>query len=370
MKKEQAMAVILVAETGNVGFMWGSPGQGKSSLVRLGFPQLGYEVHVIRVNTILPHHLSGTPVPNSDGTAVSYLPPEWAIELNKAEKSVLFLDDVSCASPMGQTATLGLMDEREIGGLKLKAVPIAAANPNSLATARFDLDAAAANRCVHIQITSHAETYRENVLAGFPAPQVPKLRDNWRKLIGVKQDLITRFLCSPEGEAVVNCMPEQMSPNTVAWPSERSWHTLMEELAACDSLEPESIKGIDLLELRSIIFRGCVGDGAYQTFNNYFLKPMEVNVDEALRHGKAYSFPENGDQMFGLLGAVSNQLFQDGLDAKKWKQACSLLEGAWETSHRDRAVTFAVDLLSLNQERFALPKYFSKKICSVLDATV
>jgi MoxR-like ATPase len=145
MRKEQKAAVLIVAQTGRSSMLWGPPGQGKSQFIRTGFSQLGYAVYVLRVNVVLPHHMGGAPYPNSDGTSFMLLPPQWAIDLSKAPKSVLFLDDLSCASPMGQLAALGLMDEKQIGGLTLtNTVTIGAANPNSLATARFDLDAAAA----------------------------------------------------------------------------------------------------------------------------------------------------------------------------------------------------------------------------------
>ena len=370
MKNEEKAALLIAAQTGASSMLWGPPGQGKSKFVRSGFGKLGYVVKVLRVNTILPHHLGGSLAPDKNGEQTKTLPPDWAVELNRAEKSVLFLDDMSCASPSGQTAAMGLMDEREIGGLKLKAVTIGAANPNTLATARFDLDAAAANRALHITITSHGATFREDAMAGWPAPRVPVIRDNWEQLVEQKADLITKFLCTPDGETVLNAMPEQVTTKTVAWPSERSWEMCWRLLAACDALKPESMTGLSLVAVRSLLFAGSVGEGAYRKFNNHYLKPMEVSVTDAMRHGKAYSFPETGDEMFGLLGAVSAKLNSGSLSQKQWEQACSLLEGAWETSHRDRAVTFALDLISMNQGLYDFPQFFTKHIAPVLQTNV
>ena len=370
MRTEEKAAVLVCAQTGTPSMLWGNPGQGKSKFVRDGFGKLGYSVTVIRVNTVLPHHLGGSLAPDRSGEKTKTLPPDWALELNQHERAVLFLDDISCASPSGQTAAMGLMDEMEIGGLKLRAVPIGAANPNSLATARFDLDAAVANRAVHIPITSHAGTFREDAMAGWPAPRVPVIRDNWQQLVPAKMDLVTKFLCTPEGEAVLNAMPEQINMKTVAWPSERSWEAVWRLLAACDALKPESMTGIDLLAVRSSLFRGSVGEGAYRKFQNHYLKPMEASVNDALRHGKAYSFPESGDEMFGLLGAVSSRLASAALTQKQWDQAWSLLEGAWQTMHRDRAVTFALDLISINHGLFALPSFYAKHVAKVLESNI
>lgn len=367
MRKSEKAAVMIIVQINGAAFLWGGPGQGKSSFIRNGFEKLGYRVKIIRVNTILPHHLSGSPIPSSDGKSVVYVPPSWALELNEAPKSVLFLDDVSCASTMGQTACLGLMDEREVGGVKLKAIPIAAANPNTLATARFELDAAAANRCIHVTITSDGETFRDDAMNGFPAPVVPTIRESWEKLIPRKVDLVTKFLASPEGASVLNAMPDQITMKSVAWPSERTWEWFWKIQAACDCIDLESIPGIDLRQVRSILCCGAVGEGAYNTFLKYFTKPMEAKVDSALRQNKKYRFPETGDEMFGLLEAVAAKL-TGGFTPETWGQAWGIVEGAYETAHRDRIVPFVLDMLSINKGQFNPPAFYDKTVRKFLEA--
>jgi hypothetical protein len=170
MLAEEIAVIFIATQTNSSTFLWGSPGQGKSSLVRRGFSALGYRVHTIRLNTTLPHYLGGSPLPDQTNRTYDLVPPGWVRELNEADKSVLFLDDVTCAAPMVQTAALGLLDELEVAGITLKAIPIVAGNPNELATARFDLDAATANRCFHVWITSDAQSFKAAAEKGFSRP--------------------------------------------------------------------------------------------------------------------------------------------------------------------------------------------------------
>ena len=368
MLAEQKAAILIIVQAGMSPFMWGNPGQGKSALVRLGFTKLGYAVHVIRVNTILPHHLGGSPLPHPGGEMVRFVPPEWAIELNKSGKAVLLLDDLSCATPMGQMAALGILDERMIGGFHMdNVIPIAAANPNSVATQRFDLDAAAANRCVHVFITSDPESFRKDVAAGFPAPIVPVVGKDWKKFVERHSNRITSFLCSNDGAGLVNKMPEQITPETVAWPSERTWEKCWQLMAACDAIDPESAVGINMPEVKRILFRGCVGAGAQKAFINHFLKPMEASANDALKQGRHYVFPKEGDKLFGLLGAVVEKL-EASLDEKKWEQAWGLLEALFKDGQSDRGITFALDLLSINKERFRKPPFYEQTIRGLLAA--
>lgn len=371
MRKVEMAAVLVIVQVGESPFLWGPPGQGKSSFIRHGFGKLGYIVHVLRVNTILPHHMGGSPIPTANGQSIRHAPPEWAIKLNEAEKSILFLDDVSCASTMGQTAALQILDEKRVGDMQLKAIPVAAANPNTLATARFELDGAAANRCVHVPITSDAATFRASALAGFPAPDVPKLRPNWEQLIPTKMRLILDYLDSPEGASQLNDMPERITEKTVAFPTERTWEKCWRLLAACDCIDPVSIPGCSIRELRTQLFTGCVGEGAWKKFLSYYTKPMLIRTDEALRHGKAFSYPEEGDQMFGLLEALSQKLLGSNLTEEMWNRAWSFAEGAWETSHRDLVVTFVLDLLSLKLGYdFKLPRFYTKTLRKALESTI
>ena len=363
-------ATVLAAQIDEPVTLWGPSGQGKSALINRAFPTLGYVVEVLSVANMMPHQITGNYVSDLEAGMSRHLPPDWAVELNKHERGIIFFDDINCAPPATTHATLAVMNERRVGRTKLNAVPISAANPPSQAAIRFEMDSASANRCIHINITSDGKAFREDAMRKFALTTVPKIRENWRNLEDGKMDLVTQFLASEQGGKYINVQPERITQETVAWPSERTWNKFWCVMAACDCILPESMVGYDLYEVRRILLRGCVGKGAFEAFNKYYLDPMDADVATALKHGKAYSYPEQGDQMFALLGAVSRHIHKSRLIDTTWKQAWSFAEGAWNTAHRDRTVTFILDLVSLGGADFTPPKFYTDTVRPHLDTVL
>ena len=366
MLAEEIAVIFIATQTNSSTFLWGSPGQGKSSLVRRGFSALGYRVHTIRLNTTLPHYLGGSPLPDQTNRTYDLVPPGWVRELNEADKSVLFLDDVTCAAPMVQTAALGLLDELEVAGITLKAIPIVAGNPNELATARFDLDAATANRCFHVWITSDAQSFKAAAEKDFPAPNVPVLRPGWKDRISVHRARILEFLVN-SGSKLVNAMPPQMSKATTAWPSERTWEKTWNMLAAYDGIDPNSVPGVNLPAIKRLLFLGCVGEGAYKEFVHHVITPMEADAAKALAQGRNFAFPSQGDKVFGLLSAIAAKLQSGRLTEVNWNSAWGLVEALKDAGQLDRGVTFVQDLVSIGAGHFNTPKLYKDEIVPLLN---
>lgn len=366
--EKYAMLIAILADI--PAMYWGPPGQGKSSFVRKSLPPLGFGVRTIRMNTILPHQLSGSMIPNKEGTGVTLVPPDWALQMNSSfPKWILFMDDLSCATPSQQQAGLGLMDEREIGGVKMNYIPIAAANPAQDATARFDLDGAAANRCLHISIHDDGKSFAEEIRNDFAAPEMPVLRPNWEQVVKVKAELVAKFLESPEGSAVINAMPSKITPQSAAWPSKRTWKYLWTLMAICDSIDPTSVVGCTMTDVRTILFHGAVGKGAYEKFKNYFLKPMDGDAEIALEQGKKFRMPESGDEVFSLIFAVSQRLAAQELTQPRWKQAWAFVEHVWATRNRDMVIPLIQDLVTANA-KFPLPELYTATIRPILQTNV
>lgn len=365
MKRAEEVAIFVAAQINIPVILWGPPGQGKSAFCSLGFENLGYFVLTIRTNNIQPHHLGGFPVPSPDGTLVRMVPPSWVYELNEKPKAVLFLDDLSAAPPSNQMAALGLLDEKQICGIKLKAITLAAANFDSVATQRFMLDAAAANRMVHIPVTSDVQRYTEGVINNFPTPTLPVVRPTWTEMVRGKAQFISQFLLSAEGAASLNAMPPEITEKTVAWPSERSWHMVMKCLAACDSIQPDSIADVNMADVRELLFKGCVGNAAYQQFLQSLRKSSKFNAGEALNRGERYDFPEQGDDFHALMWNVRSKVCAD--PQKHWNNAWALVAGALRTQHRDATVPLITDLIGLGNSQRVLPERYEDSIRRLLD---
>lgn len=97
-------------------FIWGSPGIGKSSIVRQIAQRRGMPLVDIRASLLDPTDLRGIPM-IQDGTAV-WCPPSFLPK--KSDKpGILFLDEVNAAPPLVQAALYQLILDRRIGEYEL-----------------------------------------------------------------------------------------------------------------------------------------------------------------------------------------------------------------------------------------------------------
>src|SRR4029453_7190258 len=97
--------------------LWGSPGTGKTSVVRALGESLGWPVEVVIGSIREPADFAGLPVV-ADG-AVEMAPPAWARRLFEAGEGLLFLDELTTAPPAVQAAMLRVVLERVVGDLAL-----------------------------------------------------------------------------------------------------------------------------------------------------------------------------------------------------------------------------------------------------------
>ena len=140
-------------------------------------------------------------------------------------------------------------------------------------------------------------------------------------------------------------------------------------MAICDSIDPSSIVGCSMLDIRTILFHGSIGKGTYEKFRNYYLKPMADDVETALNRGRSFRLPERGDEVFSLVFAVSQRLAAEDLKLERWKQAWALAEHIWATRNRDMVVPLIQDLVTANST-FTVPAFYDKTVRPTLQANV
>src|SRR4051812_42535641 len=78
-------------------YLWGSPGVGKSSLVRQAAENLMLDLVDVRATLLDPVDLRG--LPRLDGDTAVWLPPAF---LPQTGDGVLFLDELAQAAPLVQ----------------------------------------------------------------------------------------------------------------------------------------------------------------------------------------------------------------------------------------------------------------------------
>src|ERR1700722_4093493 len=165
-----AEALSVSVQAGVPVLLWGSPGTGKTSVVRALGESLGWPTEVVIGSIREPADFAGLPVV-IDGT-VQMAPPLWARRLAAAGHGLLFLDELTTAPPAVQAAMLRVVLERVVGDLALPdgVRVVAAANPPEEAADGWELAPPLANRLVHLDWPVEATSAANGLAGGLPAP--------------------------------------------------------------------------------------------------------------------------------------------------------------------------------------------------------
>lgn len=130
--------------------LWGSPGIGKSQIIKQTAAELGLAIQDIRAVLLDPVDLRGLPHVNGDGRA------HWAIPdfLPRDGNGVLFLDELNRAPTLVQNACFQLVLDRKLGEYTLPDGwrVVSANNRESDGGGVTRMPSALANRFVHLAL--------------------------------------------------------------------------------------------------------------------------------------------------------------------------------------------------------------------------
>jgi len=102
----------------------GKSGWGKTAQVEQASAELGLEVVTISLALCLPEDIGG--VPQAEGDSFRYLLPQW-FHSRKDKPFVLFLDEINQAPPQVLHAIYGLVQKRELHGVRNPLMRVVAA---------------------------------------------------------------------------------------------------------------------------------------------------------------------------------------------------------------------------------------------------
>lgn len=141
--------------------MHGEPGIGKTQIAESLARYIGGPLYDVRLPTIETSDLRGLPYYDHETKQTVWYRPE---DLPKMGPAVLFLDELSAASPQLQPTVYGLLQERRVGQHKLPddVMIIAAGNTVEDGAVAFELGTAIADRMIHLYVQASAEDWLNN----------------------------------------------------------------------------------------------------------------------------------------------------------------------------------------------------------------
>lgn len=266
--------------------LWGSPGTGKTELVKaLGKrgvkdPTAPGGTRELMVKILLgsimdPTDLSGLPAirerqdreNDTQYLVTENTRPDWADDLMKAGEGILFLDELNNATPTMQSAELSLLQGRQVGQYVLpKDVWIlAASNEPEDAADGHDLTPPMANRLLHIQWRPPTEDWLKG------------MRANWgdettEDTMGIHEMRVRIAAFLSDHPTLLQNQPSSDAESGKAWPSRRSWDNAAKALGYVKSQE-----------VRSLILGGLVGESVSAQFFTWEKALALPTNDEVLR---------------------------------------------------------------------------------------
>jgi MoxR-like ATPase len=176
--------------------IWGTPGIGKSSIVKQVAIAHQLEFIDVRLSQLAPTDLRGLPV--AENGVSKWFPPEF---LPQQGRGILFLDEINMAPPAMQGMAQQLILDRCVGSY---IVPEgwfvwAAGNRKEDRAGVFEMPAPLANRFLHLQVEPDFESFKTYAMGQ-----------------GIHEQIIAFLSFRPS-------LLYKMDPQQPAWCSPRSW---------------------------------------------------------------------------------------------------------------------------------------------------
>ena len=262
-------------------FIWGSPGIGKSSIVKQIAKEKNLEFIDLRLSLLDPTDLKGIPFFDNKNNEAVWAQPNF---LPKEPKSlgILFLDEINTAPPSVQAAAYQLVLDRKVGDYKLPDgwAIVAAGNSESDRGVVYRMPPPLANRFVHLDMEVNFEDWK-----------------SWAYKNSIEPSIIA-FL-NYDSSKLFNFNPNS---NEKSFATPRSWEYV-------DKILKANINKGSELELLS----GAVGKDAAVSFIAFKKVMHQLPNIEDILNGKDIEIKQDSQLLFALISALVAKL----IDATK-----------------------------------------------------
>ncbi|MEV8626270.1 MoxR family ATPase [Streptomyces sp. NBC_01268] len=350
-RDEQLEALTLSVAADLPVLLWGEPGIGKTAALTQLAASLDLPLTTVIASVHEPTDFSGLPIVGEDPAAngVPMAPPQWAVELVRAGRGLLFLDELSTATPAVQAALLRVVLERRVGALQLPPGVriVAAANPRASAADGWELSPPLANRFVHLYWVHDVDVVVRGLGGVWPRAELPRLEEaGLADAVAFARRAVCGFLGARP--TLIHRLPTTETRRGGAWPSPRSWEAAMTLLA----FGTAAAVSRDVLAL---LVRGAVGDGPGLELLAHIDRMELPDPEVLLADPAAAMLPERGDLRQATLEAVVAAVGARP-EQERWEAGWAVLVRALETGAPDLLVGPAKALASLRREGWEVPE--------------
>lgn len=262
--------------------LWGSPGIGKSQVVKGTAKSL--EIQCIDVRAVLldPVDLRGLP-------HISEGKSKWAIPdfLPKDGEGILFLDELNRAPSLVQNACFQLVLDRALGEYRLPDgwAVVSACNRESDGGGISRMSSALANRFVHINVEADHDEWTQ-----------------WALQAGIEPLVIAFLRFKPENF-------NAFDKNEKAFPTPRSWEMVS---GICKA----STGGTLPQEIAYALYAGAVGKGAGGEFTAYEKMYRQLpTIEEVILSPKTARVPTEPSALYAISAAIGGRINRENIDA-------------------------------------------------------
>ncbi|NUO44052.1 MAG: AAA family ATPase, partial [Streptomyces sp.] len=297
-----------------------------------------------------PTDFSGLPIVGDDPAVqgVPMAPPQWAVELVRAGRGLLFLDELSTATPAVQAALLRVVLERRVGALQLPPGVriVAAANPRASAADGWELSPPLANRFVHLYWVHDRDVVVRGLGGVWPRAELPRLEPG---RLAEAVEFARRAVCGflHARPTLIHRLPSTETRRGGAWPSPRSWETALTLLAFGTAASVSR-------EVLALLVRGAVGDGPGLELLAHLDRMDLPDPESLLADPPTAELPERGDLRQAALEAVVAAVGARP-ERDRWEAGWAVLVRAMETGAPDLLVAPAKALAALRRDDWEVP---------------
>lgn len=289
-----ASAINLCIEANQPVMLHGSPGVGKSDVVRQVAAQRGIDMIDLRLSQLDPVDLRGVPSVDHENKKTTWNAPDF---LPTEGKGILFLDEINSAAQATAAAAYQLVLDRKLGDYTLPEgwAIVAAGNRASDKAIVNQMSTALKNRFTHVNYEVNNDDWCEWALKNNVAVEVlgfirfrPMLLNEFEQRSNSKE----------ERERV------QRLKDAQAFATPRSWHFLSKVVGQ----NPPS-------EIEYELYSGIVGEGAAAEFMGYLKYYRNLpNLDALLMDPKKAKVPEEPATLYALATGLATKATQDNME--------------------------------------------------------